>query len=225
MTFVLIPAGEFRMGSTDGDSDEQPVHTVRISQPFYLGVHAVTQGQWEAVMGTNPSRFTGDPNRPVEMVSWEDAQAFIGRLNAREEHTQYRLPTEAEWEYAARTGSTTAYCFGDDNRWFRRRLGEYAWYCANAGDQTHPVGTRQPNAWGLYDMHGNVSEWVQDWYGTYTAEPVTDPPGPSSGSARVVRGGCWFYDARYCRSAFRVHFFAPGDRDGILGFRLLRTAL
>jgi formylglycine-generating enzyme required for sulfatase activity len=108
MTFVRIPAGEFRMGSTDGDDDERPVHTVRISQPFYLGIHAVTQGQWEAVMDNNPSRFTGDPNRPVERVSWEDVQAFISRLNAREGHTRYRLPTEAEWEYAGRAGSTTA---------------------------------------------------------------------------------------------------------------------
>jgi formylglycine-generating enzyme required for sulfatase activity len=219
MTFVRIPAGEFRMGSTDGYDDERPVHTVRISQLFYLGIYAVTQGQWEAVMGNNPSRFTGDPNRPVEQVSWEDVQEFIGRLNAREGRTLYRLPTEAEWEYAARAGSTTAYCFGDDSR----RLGEYAWYDENAGGQTHPVGTRQPNAWGLYDMHGNVWEWVQDWYGTYAAEPVTDPQGPASGSGRVARGGGWGGDAGHCRSAFRG-YGAPGYRDGYLGFRLLRTA-
>jgi formylglycine-generating enzyme required for sulfatase activity len=228
MTFVRIPAGEFRMGSTDGDNDERPVHTVRISQPFYLGVHTVTQGQWEAVMGNNPSRFrgdrfTGDPNRPVETVSWEDVQTFISRLNAREGHTQYRLPTEAEWEYAARAGSTTAYCFGDDNRWFRRRLGEYAWYSANAGGQTHPVGTRQPNAWGLYDMYGNVWEWMQDWYGEYAAGPVTDPQGPAAGSGRVIRGGSWGTGARICRSASRYND-APGYRNGHLGFRLLRTA-
>jgi formylglycine-generating enzyme required for sulfatase activity len=219
MTFVRIPAGEFRMGSTDGHADERPVHTVRISQPFYLGIHAVTQGQWEAAMGNNPSRFTGDPNRPVERVSWEDVQEFIGRLNAREGHTLYRLPTEAEWEYAARAGSTTAYCFGDDSH----RLGEYAWYSENAGRQTHPVGTLQPNAWGLYDMHGNVWEWVQDWYGKYAAEPVTDPQGPALGSARVYRGGSWSYGAGYCRSAYRRHD-APGYRYGGLGFRLLRTA-
>src|SRR5215831_1738343 len=121
MTFAFVPAGEFRMGSTDGRDNERPVHTVRISQPFYLGIHAVTQNQWEAVMGNNPSRCTGDPNRPVETVSWEDVQAFIGQLNAREGHALYRLPTEAEWEYAARAGSTTVYCFGDDPR----RLGEY----------------------------------------------------------------------------------------------------
>jgi len=220
MTFVRIPTGEFRMGSTDGRDNEQPVHTVHISQPFYLGMHAVTQGQWEAVMGNNPSHFTGDLNRPVERVSWEDAQAFIGRLNTREGHTQYRLPTEAEWEYAARAGSTTAYCFGDDSR----RLGEYAWYDENAGGQTHPVGALQPNAWGLYDMHGNVWEWVQDWYGEYAAEAVTDPQGPAAGASRVIRGGGWNYDARYCRSAFRRRR-APGVRSDYLGFRLLRTAL
>jgi formylglycine-generating enzyme required for sulfatase activity len=218
MTFVRIPAGEFRMGSTDGHDDERPVHTVRISQPFYLGIHAVTQGQWEVVMD-NPSRFTGDPNRPVERVSWEDVQAFISRLNAREGRTLYRLPTEAEWEYAVRAGSTTAYCFGDHSH----RLGEYAWYSENASGQTHPVGTRQPNVWGLYDMHGNVWEWVQDWYGKYTAEPVTDPQGPASGSFRVVRGGSWRDDARLGRSAYRDDG-APGTRVDILGFRLLRTA-
>jgi formylglycine-generating enzyme required for sulfatase activity len=219
MTFALVPAGEFRMGSTDGNDGEKPVHTVRISQPFYLGIHAVTQGQWEAVMDNNPSRFTGDPNRPVERVSWEDAQAFIGHLNTREGHTRYRLPTEAEWEYAACAGSTTLYYFGDDSS----RLGEYAWYGENAGGQTHPVGTLQPNAWGLYDMHGNVWEWVQDWYSTYTTEAVTDPQGPASGSSRVLRGGSWSDGAWHCRSAYRD--CAPGYRSDNLGFRLLRTAL
>jgi formylglycine-generating enzyme required for sulfatase activity len=220
MTFALVPAGEFRMGSTDGRDNAQPRHTVRISQPFYLGVHTVTQGQWEAVMGNNPSQFKGDSNRPAETVSWEDVQAFIDRLNAREGHTRYRLPTEAEWEYAARASSTTVYCFGDDPR----QLGECAWYGKNAYSQTHPVGTLQPNAWGLYDMHGNVWEWVQDWYGKYTADTVTDPPGPASGLNRVVRGGSWDNGARGCRSSFRF-YDAPGSRRGGLGFRLLRTAL
>jgi formylglycine-generating enzyme required for sulfatase activity len=173
--------GEFQMGSTDGRSDEQPVHTVRISQPFYLGVHTVTQSQWEAVMGNNPSRFTSNSNRPVEQVSWEDAQAFIGLLNAREEHARYRLPTEAEWEYAARAESTTAYCFGDDHRQLRK----YAWYSENAGGQTHPVGILQPNAWGLYDIHGNVWEWVQDWYSAYAAEQSPLAP------RRRRLGVCW----------------------------------
>jgi hypothetical protein len=147
MEFVLIPAGEFRMGSTKGDSDERPVHAVTISTPFYLGKHEVTQAQWEEVMRNNPSRFTGDPNRPVEQVSWEDVQAFIRKLNEKEGGTKYRLPTEAEWEYAARAGSTTAYSFGDD----RGQLGEYGWYWDNSDKKTHPVGQLKPNVWGLYD--------------------------------------------------------------------------
>jgi formylglycine-generating enzyme required for sulfatase activity len=217
MPFVLIPAGEFLMGSADGDDDELPVHTVRISQPFYLGQYAVTQGQWQAVMESNPSRFTGDPNRPVETVSWEDVQDFIRRLHAREGGATYRLPTEAEWEYAARAGSTTAYSFGDDPR----QLSEYAWYHENAGGQTHPVGQLKPNAWGLYDMHGNVWEWVQDWYGSYTAGAAVDPAGPSSGSRRVIRGGGWGRGAGHGRSAYRGDV-TPGYRGAHLGCRLLR---
>jgi|RhiMetdeSRZDD1v2_1073273.scaffolds.fasta_scaffold21957_3 formylglycine-generating enzyme required for sulfatase activity len=219
MQFALIPAGEFQMGSTSGDNDERPVRTVRIGKPFYLGIHEVTQSQWEAVMGNNPSQFKGDANRPVETVSWEEVQKFIGKLNTKEGGTKYRLPTEAEWEYAARAGSTTAYSFGDDSS----QLGKHAWFGGNAGNTTHPVGTLQPNAWGLYDMYGNVWEWVQDWYGKYTVESVTDPQGPASGSHRVGRGGSWFHDARNCRSADRYHD-APGFRSVNLGFRLLRTA-
>jgi formylglycine-generating enzyme required for sulfatase activity len=217
MPFVLIPASEFLMGSANGDDDERPVHTVRISQPFYLGQYAVIQTQWQAVMESNPSRFTGDPNRPVETVSWDDVQEFIRRLHAREGGTAYRLPTEAEWEYAARASATTAYSFGNDPR----QLNEYAWYSENAGGQTHPVGQRKLNAWGLYDMYGNVWEWAQDWYGPYTAAAAVDPAGPSSGSDRVIRGGSWNNGASYCRSAYR-YSAAPGSRDGALGFRLLR---
>jgi formylglycine-generating enzyme required for sulfatase activity len=219
MQFALIPAGEFQMGSISGYDNERPVHTVRISKPFYLGHHEVTQGQWEAVMGNNPSRFKGDANRPVETVSWEEVQKFIEKLNAKEGGTKYRLPTEAEWEYTARAGSTTAYSFGDDSG----QLSKYAWFGANAGNTTHPVGQLQPNAWGLYDMYGNVWEWVQDWYGAYAAEPVTDPQGPASGSGRVIRGGSWRDDAGYCRSAYRGSD-APGYRYDHLGFRLLRMA-
>jgi formylglycine-generating enzyme required for sulfatase activity len=217
MPFVLIPAGEFLMGSADGDDDDRPVHTVRISQPFYLGQYAVTQAQWQAVMESNPSRFTGDPNRPVENVSWEEVQEFIRRLHAREGGPAYRLPTEAEWEYAARAGSTTAYCFGDDPR----QLREYAWHSENSGGQTHPVGQLKPSAWGLYDMHGNVWEWVQDWYGPYPADAAVDPAGPSSGSRRVNRGGSWSCGASRCRSAYR-NYWLPGLRNGYLGCRLLR---
>jgi formylglycine-generating enzyme required for sulfatase activity len=220
MQFALIPAGEFLMGSTSGDDGEHPVHTVRISKPFYLGIHEVTQGQWEAVMGNNRSRFKGDTNRPVERVSWEEVQTFIDQLNAREGGTKYRLPTEAEWEYAARAGSTTAYSFGDDSS----QLGKYAWCGNNAGNTTHPVGKLQPNAWGLYDMYGNVWEWVQDWYGGYAAELVTDPLGPASGSSRVIRGGSWYEGAGDCRSAYRGHYAPGGNIGSWLGFRLLRTA-
>lgn len=219
MEFALMRAGTFRMGSTNGDSDEKPVHEVTISQPFYLSKYEVTQGQWEKVTGTNPSRFTGDSTRPVERVSWEDVQQFIEKLNARERETgvTYRLPTEAEWEYAARAGTTMAYSFGDD----ASQLGAYAWYNENSSQTTHPVGQKQPNPWGLYDMHGNVWEWVHDWYDTYSAEAVTDPQGPDTGSARVVRGGGWFNDAGGCRSAYRLNA-GPGFRYVYLGFRLLR---
>ena len=217
MEFVLIPAGEFQMGSSDGDRNEKPVHTVRLSRSFYLGQYEVTQAQWEAVMGNNPSQFKGDPSRPVETVSWDDVQEFIRRLHAKEGASRYRLPTEAEWEYAARAGSTTTYSFGNDVS----QLGQYTWYAKNADGTTHPVGRLQPNAWKLYDMYGNVWEWVQDWNGKYPSDPVTDPTGPSAGSFRVDRGGSWYDDARFCRSANR-HFGLPGLRYGLLGFRLLR---
>jgi formylglycine-generating enzyme required for sulfatase activity len=218
MEFVLIQAGTFRMGSRVFH-DEQPVHEVRICRPFYLGKHPVTQGQWEAVMGNNPSCFRGDPNRPVENVSWEGVLEFIRQLNTREGAMAYRLATEAEWEYAARADTTTDYGFGDD----RRRLGQYAWYEANSAAKTHGVGQLKPNAWGLYDMHGNVWEWTQDWYDGeyYEKSPHDDPPGPSAGSYRVVRGGGWDCGAGDCRSASRA-VEEPGGRSNVIGFRLLR---
>jgi formylglycine-generating enzyme required for sulfatase activity len=218
MEFVLIPAGTFMMGDADGEADERPVHQVTISRSFYLGKYEVTQAQWQAIMGNNPSLFTGTDNLPVEQVWWTDVEEFIRRLNAREGGDKYRLPTEAEWEYAARAGSTTAYSFGNDPA----QLKEYAWYKDNAGGKTHPVGQLKPNAWGLYDMHGNVMEWVQDWYGRYAAEPVTDPPGPPSGTHRMRRGGAWNNAAAICRSANR--YSVPGFRDDFLGFRLVRLA-
>ncbi len=219
MGFVLIPAGEFMMGSDHGDYDEKPVHKVRISQPFYLGKYEVTQGQWQAVMGSNPSRFTGDPNLPVEQVSWEEVQTFARKLNAREGVAVYRLPTEAEWEYAARARATTAYGFGNH----ASKLGGYAWYGDNAGGRTHPVGGGKPNTWGLYDIHGNVWEWVQDWYGPYEVDAAIDPPGSSTGSYRVYRGGGWGTFAGNCRSSDR-NFDTPDTRLAGLGFRLLRAA-
>jgi formylglycine-generating enzyme required for sulfatase activity len=220
MEFMLIPAGEFMMGSSATDKrvldNERPQHRVTISKPFYLGKFEVTQGQWEAVMGNNPSYFKGRKN-PVEQVSWDDVQVFIQRLNQKEGTKKYRLPTEAEWEYAARAGTTSTYSFGND----ARSLGQYAWYEGNSGKKTHPVGQKEPNAWGLYDMHGNVREWVQDWYGEryYSSSPPTDPKGPSSGSLRVFRGGGWLSFAGGCRSACRFDF-RPGYRGDGGGFRL-----
>ncbi len=232
--FVKIPAGTFMMGSptteSGRDSDEGPQHQVTISKGFELQATEVTQGQWVAVMGSNPSDFKSPqdcpgehvesggvrmcPNNPVQQVSWNMAQEFIQKLNSRGDGYRYRLPTEAEWEYAARGGTTGPYA-GD--------LEAMAWYDQNSGGMTHPVAKKQANAWGLYDMHGNVWEWTADWYASsYSSGAVTDPTGPSTGSNRVVRGGGWDYGARFCRSAFR-HNLSPDDRGGNLGFRLLRA--
>jgi formylglycine-generating enzyme required for sulfatase activity len=218
MKLHLIRPGTFRMGSESPQArqDEQPAHQVTITKPFYIGVYEVTQAEYEAVMGTNPSNFKG-ARRPVETVSWNDAGEFCRKLSAKE-GTTYRLPTEAEWEYACRAGSTTEYCFGDDES----RLSEYAWYSANSGSQTHDVGQRKPNAWGLYDMHGNVWEWCEDWYAAYTAGSQVDPVGPSSSRVRVIRGGSWNLNASYCRSAYRG-LYTPGDRGYNIGFRFVRT--
>ncbi|MDR1920713.1 MAG: formylglycine-generating enzyme family protein, partial [Candidatus Adiutrix sp.] len=222
LEFVLIPAGSFIMG-TDGnfegiapEANEKPAHRVTVSQPFYLGKYEVTQAQWEAVMGDNPSEFKGRSN-PVERVSWEDVQEFIRQLNEMEKTDKYRLPTEAEWEYAARAGSTGAYSFGDDPG----ELGPYAWHEGNSGGTAHPAGQKAPNAWGLYDMYGNVLEWTQDWYDEnyYAVGPPSDPQGPPTGSYRVNRGGNWDYLAGYCRSANR-NFYPPDYLNNDLGFRL-----
>ena len=156
---------------------------------------------------------SGD-DRPVEQVSWNDVQEFIKKLNQKEGTNKYRLPSEAEWEYACRAGSKTRFYFGDSNG----SLEQYAWYNSNSSSKTHPVAKKKPNAWGLYDMHGNVWEWCQGWKGDYPSGHVTDPDGPSSGSRRVVRGGSWVSPAGYCRSAFRIRV-DPGVWDGFLGFR------
>jgi len=214
--FVLIPPGTFKMGSDRGDPDERPVHDVTISKQFYMGKYEVTQGQWQAVMGNNPSLFSSDPKRPVDQVTWDNAQAFIGKLNAMEGAPLYRLPTEAEWEYAARAGSPSIYSFGNDPK----QLGEYAWYRSNAEHRTHPVGQKKANAWGLYDMLGNVWEWVQDWEGKYPTGPITDPTGPKSGTYRMRRGCGWNNEANVCRVANR--YSVVGFRDDFLGFRVVR---
>jgi len=223
MDFVLIPAGSFKMGADpnfeESSPDETPRHRVSISKAFYLAKTEVTQEQWVAIMGSNPSEYKGRQN-PVENVSWNDVQEFIRRLNAKEGSNVYRLPTEAEWEYACRAGSTGTYSFGDD----KGDLGTYAWFDENSGERTHPVATKRANAWGLYDMHGNVMEWVQDWYGEtyYSSSPSTDPRGPASGSTRVVRGGSWDFDAGFVLAAPRIRV-APGVRYAGLGFRLARS--
>ena len=178
----------------------------------------MTQAQWHAVMESDPSQFTGDPNRPVESVSWNDAREFVSKLNAMEPGATYRLPTEAEWEYAARAGSAAAYAFGDD----AAQLDAYGWYADNAGNTTHPVGEKQPNAWGVYAMHGGVWEWVQDRYGAYPSEAATESVGPPPGNRRVIRGGGWLSPAEDCRVASRSHAH-PAFRGAHVGFRLVRT--
>ena len=218
MAFVLIPAGAFDMGSASGEADEQPVRSVTIDKPFYIGRFEVTQAQWFAVMENDPSQFTDDPNRPVEGVSWNDAQAFITKLNAAEPDVTYRLPTEAEWEYAARAGSTTAYAFGDD----AAQLDAHAWYAGNAGNTTHPVGEKQPNAWGVHAMHGGVWEWVQNRYAPYPSEGDAESARPPPGNRRVIRGGSWLSPAEDCRAASRSHAH-PAFRGAHVGFRLVRT--
>jgi formylglycine-generating enzyme required for sulfatase activity len=245
MAFVWIEPGTFMMGSPGCKPEEKELeivafdidwivkeltrshdddeacredevwHEVALTQGYYLQTTPVTQGQWETVMGSNPSRFKdGGSDCPVECVSWFDAREFIQKLNEKKEG-ECRLPTEAEWEYACRAGSETAYNFGAD----AKKLGDYAWHGKKSGIKTHPVGQLRPNAWGLYDMHGNVWEWCRDWYGDYPADPVTDPNGPDDGEFRVLRGGSWASFALLCRTACR-HKFPPRSRRGDNGFRL-----
>ncbi|MDM8550089.1 SUMF1/EgtB/PvdO family nonheme iron enzyme [Desulfobacterales bacterium HSG2] len=218
MKFVYISPGTFMMGSPDNESgrdDDEKQHKVTLTKGFYMQTTEVTQGQWKAITGSNLSDFKdcGD-DCPVESVSWNDVQRFIRNLNKRGEGT-YRLPTEAEWEYACRADTKTAYYFGNNSY----RLSQYAWYRGNSGDRTHPVGKLRPNPWGLYDMHGNVWEWCRDWYGEYPSGTVTDPTRPDRGSYRVLRGGGWGGTAGHCRSANR-HDNLPGKRGSSLGLRL-----
>ena len=221
MEFSYIKPGNFMMGTPSGEHGRQEYetrHRVTLTQGYYLQTTEVTQGQWKAVMGSNPSKFFGD-NCPVEQVSWDDAQSFIQKLNAREGGTHYRLPTEAEWEFACRAGSDTPYANG-------KSLSSLGWYFANSVRmKTHPVAGKSQNDWGLYDMHGNVEEWCQDWFFDYYSGNATNPAGPSMGSIRVIRGGSWQSTVGYvssCRSASRS-FTSPGHRSCDLGFRLART--
>jgi formylglycine-generating enzyme required for sulfatase activity len=228
-SFVKIPAGEFMMGSKNGNDNEKPVHRVRISRPFEMGKYEVTQAQWEAVMGNNPSYFKG-ANLPVEIVSWNDVQQFIQKLNVRNDGYVYRLPTEAEWEYACRAGTMTVFAFGDSLSSEQANFaGMHPYGNAPKGkylQRTVAVGSYQPNAWGLYDMHGNVWEWCQDWYSknhdVQNPSLSTDPIGPNSGTERVIRGGSWGNDAQDLRSTSR-NGAGPNSSGTEVGFRLVRT--
>jgi formylglycine-generating enzyme required for sulfatase activity len=253
MEFVKIAPGEFVMGCSTDDNDcttdEKPAHRVQLSKAFEIGKYEVTQAQWQAIMGSNPSTVKGD-NRPVETVSKNDAHDFLAQLNARNDGYKYRLPTEAEWEYAARSGTTGT----------PGSLDEIAWYADNSGDETHPVGQKKPNAWGLYDMFGNVREWVEDNYTRdyYSNSPLADPAGPPPGRGGpqdgnrpqrggrgfgrggakqqggrggqprqlpVVRGGAWDNPASFVRVSARYHYYGPTLRVSDIGFRVARDPM
>jgi formylglycine-generating enzyme required for sulfatase activity len=219
MAFVTIPAGTFQMGSPAKEKDrssDEVRHKVTLSS-YAMMTTEVTQAQWQAVMGSNPSSFKG-ADRPVEKVSWNDVQDFITQLNQKDPGRGYRLPTEAEWEYACRAGSTGRWCFGENEG----QLDEYAWYSANSSSTTHPVGQMKSNAWGLFDMHGNVWELCQDSYGVYGRRAQRDPWGPNDSFIRVRRGGGWSDCAQFLRCAFRFNYDATYS-SGFLGFRLVRT--
>ena len=218
MDFVRVPSGNFMMGCSSGDADcypeEKPEHRVVITHSFDIGRYQVTQAQYEAAMGSNPSSFI-DVNRPVDGVSWNDAQRFCDALTAKKDGHLYRLPTEAEWEYAARAGDKAAR-YGP--------LEEVAWFRDNAENQTHPVGEKRPNAFGLYDTLGNVWEWVQDWYGVdyYSKSPEKDPKGPESGEFRILRGGSWRGVARGLARVSSRYVLRPSVKSNVLGFRCVR---
>ncbi len=236
---MLIPAGHFAMGDSSGEEDERPAHTVRLDA-FYMDKHEVTQEAYEALMGKNPSKSKAS-DKPVEQVSWYNAVRYCNARSLREglqpcyepetlecdfSANGYRLPTEAEWEYACRAGTDTDYSFGNDPA----DLGRYGWFEENSGDATHPVGQKQPNPWGLHDMHGNVAEWCHDAYDAayYGAAPEENPRGPAAGEERVLRGGSWQSSENACRSSAR-YSDAPGFADvcfgyDAYGFRCVRAA-
>jgi formylglycine-generating enzyme required for sulfatase activity len=256
MSFVLVPAGSFMMGANNGQANERPVHQVTIGYAFYMGRYEVTQAQWQRVMGTSVRQqrdrgqvlpqFRGivgkGDNYPMYYVSWEDAQAFVNALNARNDGYQYRLPSEAEWEYACRAGTTGDYAgvldaiawygnnsgrqYLDADAIWRTDQSNYASRLLNNGNQTHPVGTKQPNAWGLYDMHGNVWEWVLDYYhDSYNGAPTDSSAWLSGGDSRhrVLRGGSWLFNAPDLRSSYR-YWVRPVYRSNNHGFRLVAVA-
>jgi formylglycine-generating enzyme required for sulfatase activity len=234
MKLVLVPPGSFLMGSPEDEQDrwynEGPVHGVHLSKGFYLGSTEVTQGQYQAVMGANPSFFNGgrfgvDSSRPVEQVSWSAAAAFCRKLSDLEGKT-YRLPTEAEWEYACRAGTSTRLSFGDAPLCGARcsscaGADEHLWWCGNStlDGPTQAVGQKAPNPWGFFDMHGSVLEWCQDWYELYSADEVVDPQGPGTGEEKVLRGGSWALGINQCRSAQRFDQSLEHDWNS-MGFRV-----
>ena len=219
MDLKLIPAGTFKMGDNSFFlPNMQPTHKVTLTKDFFIGVYEVTQEQYERVMGNNPS-FRKDPQKPVDKVSWDDAVEFCRKLSELPEEKAagyvYRLPTDAEWEYACRAGTKTVYSFGDDES----QLGDFEWYYENSDGGTHPVGQKTPNGLGLYDMHGNVWEWCENRFYYYAKDSVRDPLGPSSGSNRVSRGGSYLTLASHCRSAVRFQL-KPTESFSTLGFRV-----
>ena len=221
-----IEPGSFMMGSPlneVGRYDDEVQHRVELTEGIWLGDTPVTQALWQAVVGTNPSRFKGSDN-PVESVSWFDCEQFVQRLNERVDGLDARLPTEAEWEYACRAGTTTATWIGDLHKGEDVRaplLDSIAWYSGNAGGSTHPVAQKAANPWGLYDMLGNVYEWCADWKAAYPSNTVRDPVGPAQRADRVLRGGSWFSSARYVRASYR-EADSPDYRDALIGLRLAR---
>ena len=225
---IFIPPGSFKMGSPTNEvdrlNDEGPQTVVTLTQGFYMAKYKVTQTDYQWVTGSTPSVFTGDFNRPVETVSWEDATNYCARLTQRERgarrirtNSVYRLPTEAEWEYACRAWTSTRFSYGDDPGY--ATLANYAWFLDNSSRMTHPVGQKLPNPWGLYDMHGGLWEWCQDWYGPYPGGNAIDPQGPATGSYRVFRGGSWGCKGGECRSASRD--YNPEGETGYVGFRVV----
>ena len=227
---VYIPPGAFMMGSPpseEGRFDDEEQHKVTLTKGFFIGVTEITIEQWKKVMGYNPRQSKNiGKNHPVEMVSWNKCQAFIMKLNRLEKSRRYRLPTEAEWEYACRAGSSSAFSNGDIAQAECGRepsLDKVGWYCGNTKEETQPVAKKGPNVWGLYDMHGNAWEWCQDWYAKYPPGHSINPKGPVTGSSRVFRSGGWGLSARSCRSAFRDKY-ALDLKCKFLGFRLAREA-
>jgi formylglycine-generating enzyme required for sulfatase activity len=228
MKFVWIPPGNFMMGSPKEEkerADNETQHKVTLTKGFFMGVYTVTQEEWQAVMGKNPSFFKGEKNLPVDTVSWDDCQAFIKKLREKDKDKKaYRLPTEAEWEYCCRAGTKTPFSFGETISTDQANyIGDFTYGEGKKGvyrKKTTPVGSFPANTWGLHDMHGNLWQWCQDWYGDYPQKDVVDPQGADNGKSRVLRGGSWFFHPRHCRSAYRS-WLVPGGRYGDCGFRVV----